>query len=374
MYRYNRLVCLNDVGNDPGRYGVSAAAFHQANAERARLWPHTMLATSTHDTKRSEDVRARIAVLSEIPDLWKRHLARWTRLNRSKRRQLGEDPVPDRQDEYLLYQTLIGIWAPQEETALIERMQAYAIKAAREAKRSTSWITANPEYEKALTDFIAELLGDPERSAFLRDFRVLAGTVAFFGSINSLVQTVLKITAPGVPDFYQGTEHPALTLVDPDNRRRVDFAAAAQRLDALERLPEPERATSKLYVMHKLLQLRREDPELFAQGDYHALQVEGVHKEHVFAFARTFQSRSCIVVVPRWTAKLMDAVNELPLRERVWADTRVVFGNGAQTSALRDVLSSREATIDSAPGERSLSVGRLLVEFPVAVLVGQASA
>jgi (1->4)-alpha-D-glucan 1-alpha-D-glucosylmutase len=375
MYRYNRLVCLNDVGNDPGRYGVSSAALHQANAERARQWPHTMLATSTHDTKRSEDVRARIAVLSEIPDLWKRHLARWTRLNRSKRRQLGEDPVPDRQDEYLLYQTLLGVWSPAEDMAsLTERLQAYAVKAAREAKRSTSWISPSAEYEKALTDFIGELLGDPERSAFMKDFRVLAETIAFFGSINSLVQTVLKVAAPDVPDFYQGTELPSLTLVDPDNRRRVDFTVAAQQLDAIESLPQHERVTSKLYVMQKLLQLRRDDPELFAQGEYQALQVDGVRKEHVFAFARTHQGRSCVVIVPRWTAKLMDAANELPLRERVWADTRVMLGNGGYASAMRSVLAGTEIQIDGAPGERSLSVARALAEFPAAALVGQLQA
>ncbi len=372
MYRYNRLVCLNEVGNDPGRYGVSSSALHQANAERARLWPHTMLATTTHDTKRSEDVRARIAVLSEIPELWKRHVARWTRLNRSKRRQVGEDPAPDRQDEYLLYQTLVGIWSPQEESAtLIERVQAYAVKAAREAKRSSSWISPNVEYEKALTDFIAELLGDPERSAFLKDFRVLAETAAFFGSINSLVQTVLKIAAPGVPDFYQGTEFPALTLVDPDNRRRVDFDAAAQQLDAIESLPQHERVTSKLYVMQKLLRLRRDDPELFAKGDYQALQIEGVHKEHVFAFARTFEGRTCLVIVPRWTAKLMDSVTELPLRERVWGDTRVLISNGAVRAPLQDVLIGREVAIDEAQRERSLRIATALSEFPVAVLAGR---
>ena len=160
LYRYNRLVCLNEVGNDPGRFGTSSAALHQANAERARAWPHSMLATSTHDTKRSEDVRARIAVLSELPDLWKLHLARWTRLNRSKRRQVGDDPAPDREDEYLLYQTLIGVWSPTEDAgALTERLQAYAVKAAREAKRSTSWIAPNAEYEKALGDFIARAAG-----------------------------------------------------------------------------------------------------------------------------------------------------------------------------------------------------------------------
>jgi (1->4)-alpha-D-glucan 1-alpha-D-glucosylmutase len=370
MYRYNRLVCLNEVGNDPGRYGVSSAALHQANAERARSWPNTMLATSTHDTKRSEDVRARIAVLSEMPELWKRHLARWTRLNRSKRRHLGEDPAPDREDEYLLYQTLVGVWSPQEDAAtLIERMQAYAVKAAREAKRSTSWISPNVEYEKALTEFIAELLGDPERSAFLRDFRVLAETVAFFGSINSLVQTVLKITAPGVPDFYQGTEFPVLTLVDPDNRRRVDFDAAAQQLDATESLPPHERVTSKPYAMRKLLQLRRDDPELFAKGDYQALQVEGERKEHIFAFSRTFEGRSCIVIVPRWTAKLMDCTPQLPLRERVWGDTSVVIGNGAVTAApFKDVFTGQDVALDEASGARSVRMGSALSEYPVAVL------
>jgi malto-oligosyltrehalose synthase len=374
MYRYNRLVCLNDVGNDPGRYGVSSAALHQANAERSRLWPNTLLATSTHDTKRSEDVRARIAVLSEMPELWKRHLARWTRLNRSKRRHLGDDPAPDRQDEYLLYQTLVGIWSPQEDSATsIERVQAYAVKAAREAKRSSSWISPNVEYEKALTDFIAELLGDPERSAFLKDFRVLAETVAFFGSINSLVQTVLKITAPGVPDFYQGTEFPALTLVDPDNRRRVDFAAAAQQLDALDSLPPHERVTSKLYAMQKLLQLRRDDPELFAKGDYQALQVEGERKEHVFAFSRTYEGRTCLVIVPRWTAKLMDCVTELPLRERVWGDATVVIGNGAVTAPMKHVLSGRDVAIDEAQGARSLRVASALSELPVAVLAGRSA-
>jgi len=373
MYRYNRLVCLNEVGNDPGRYGVSSSALHQANAERARSWPNTMLATSTHDTKRSEDVRARIAVLSELPELWKRHLARWTRLNRSKRRHLGEDPAPDRQDEYLLYQTLVGIWSLEEDSAtLIGRVQAYAVKAAREAKRSTSWISPNVEYEKALTDFIAELLGDPERSAFLKDFRVLAETVAFFGGINSLVQTVLKTTAPGVPDFYQGTEFPALTLVDPDNRRRVDFAAAARQLDAISNLPQHELVTSKLYAMQKLLQLRRDDPELFAKGDYQALQIEGTHSEHVFAFARTFEGRACIVIVPRWTAKLMDGVTELPLRERVWDDTRVVISNGAVvTGPLTDVFTGLDVAIDEAQGTRSLQVATAFAEFPVAVLAGQ---
>lgn len=377
LYRYNRLVCLNDVGNDPGRYGVSSNALHQANSERARLWPHTMLATSTHDTKRSEDVRARIAVLSEIPELWKRHLGRWTRLNRTKRRQLGEEPAPDRQDEYLLYQTLLGVWSPAADcAALTERLHAYAIKAAREAKRATSWIGPNAEYEKALCDFISELLGDPERSAFLKDFGALAETVSFFGSINSLVQTVLKIASPGVPDFYQGTELPALTLVDPDNRRRVDFDAAAERLDTIDGMQgsprglfsEPDGALSKLYVTQRLLQLRRDDPELFAHGDYQALQVDGTRKEHVLAFARTYQARSCIVIVPRWPAKLMHAANELPVGERVWADTKVALGSG-EVAATTELFTSRQLNIESAESGKFLSVAAALAEFPVAILL-----
>jgi (1->4)-alpha-D-glucan 1-alpha-D-glucosylmutase len=192
--------------------------------------------------------------------------------------------------------------------------------------------------------------------------------VAFFGLVNSLVQTVLKICSPGVPDFYQGTELTALTLVDPDNRRRVDFTAAAQRLDAAGLWEEEGRVANRLYVIRKLLQLRRDDPELFAQGDYQALQVDGVHKEHVLAFARTHQNRSCIVVVPRWTAKLMDGATELPLGSRVWGDTKIAVGSAARTT---DVLTDRQVTIGS---ERTLSVADVFAEFPVAVLVGQASA
>jgi (1->4)-alpha-D-glucan 1-alpha-D-glucosylmutase len=262
------------------------------------------------------------------------------------------------------------VWSPDEDlAALTERLQAYVVKAAREAKRSTSWISPNAEYEKALCDFVGELLADPERSAFIKDFRVLAATVAFFGRINSLAQTVLKITAPGIPDFYQGTELTALTLVDPDNRHRVAFDVAAAHLDVIERLQgsprgllwEQEGAASKLYVIQKLLQLRHDDPELFARGDYQALQVDGARKEHVFAFARTYGGRSCIVIVPRWTAKLMDAVNELPLGEQVWADTRV----NASAMQLRDVLTESDVVIDGA-----IAVASALVEFPVAVLVG----
>lgn len=377
FYRFNRLICLNEVGGDPSRFGVSSAGLHQVNLERARLWPHSMLTTSTHDTKRSEDVRARIAVLSELPDLWKQHLSRWSQLNRNKRRQVDDAPAPDREDEYLLYQTLAGLWSPELPTEqLIERLQAYLTKAGREAKRSTSWINPNAGYEAAVNDFIAQLLNNPERNAFLRDLSSFVGTIAFFGRINSLVTTALKITSPGVADFYQGTELPTFTLVDPDNRAPVDFDALAAQLESLSNvsdvralLEEPDGTRAKLYVTAKLLQLRAADAALFALGSYQPLQVEGEKKDHVFAFLRTYEGRSCVVIVPRWSARLMGSETRLPLGE-IWGDTRVLLGN-AVGGELRDVLTSHSAHAGSEDG--ALRLADVLSVFPLAVLSSAAT-
>ena len=378
FYRYNRLVCLNEVGGDPRRFAVSAAAMHQANLERARSWPHAMLATSTHDTKRSEDVRARIAVLSEAPDLWKLHLTRWTRLNRSRRRVLDDNPAPDREDEYLLYQTLAGVWptrldAEDARGELVGRLQAYMVKAAREAKRTTSWISPNAQYEQALADFVARLLENPERNAFVKDFTSFAQTIAFFGQLNTLAVTMLKIASPGVPDFYQGTERIALTLVDPDNRRPVDFEAAARQLEELQRLRDSPRtllehetmSAAKLYVAATLLQFRREHARLFADGGYQPLQIEGERKDHVFAFARSHEGDSCIAIVPRWTAKLMGGALELPLGERVWGDTRIDIGG---LRAPRELLSKREVRVEQIEDAYWVRAADVFAEFPAALL------
>lgn len=372
FYRFNRLICLNEVGGDPSRFGVSSTALHQANLERAKLWPHSMLATSTHDTKRSEDVRARIAVLSELPDLWKQHLSRWSQLNRNKRRQVDDAAAPDREDEYLLYQTLAGVWSPELKTEqLIERLQAYMTKAGREAKRSTSWINPNADYEAAVSDFVAQLLSNPERNAFLRDFTSFVGTIAFFGRVNSWVTTVLKITSPGVPDFYQGTELPAFTLVDPDNRAPVDFDAAAAQLESLENGPDvralfedTDGAKAKLYVTAKLLRFRAANAALFAQGNYQPLQVEGEKKDHVFAFSRAHEGRNLVVIVPRWPARLMGGEMRLPLGE-IWADTRVLLGN-SDLGELRDVLTSQAARSNAE--DSSLRLADVLSALPIAVL------
>jgi (1->4)-alpha-D-glucan 1-alpha-D-glucosylmutase len=373
FYRFNRLICLNEVGGDPSRFGVSSTALHQANLERAKLWPHSMLATSTHDTKRSEDVRARIAVLSELPELWRQHLSRWSQLNRNKRRQVDDAPAPDREDEYLLYQTLAGLWSAELPTGqLIERLQTYMTKAGREAKRSTSWINPNADYEAAVGDFIAQLLSKPERNAFLRDLTSFVGPVAFFGRINSLATTALKITSPGVPDFYQGTELPTFTLVDPDNRAPVDFAAAAEKLESVANvsdvcalLEEPDGARAKLYVTSKLLQLRASDAALFALGSYQPLQVEGEKKDHVFAFVRTHEGRSCVVIVPRWSARLMAGEMRPPLGD-IWGDTRIMLGSAAD-GELRDVLTNQAAR--TSGDDSAVRVAELLSTLPLAVLV-----
>jgi (1->4)-alpha-D-glucan 1-alpha-D-glucosylmutase len=381
FYRYNNLVCLNEVGGDPRRWSVSNAALHQENLERARHWPHAMLASTTHDTKRSEDARARIAVLSELPERWRRHLGRWSRLNRDKRKQLEAGSAPTRNDEYLIYQTLLGIYSPDADPGkLLGRLQAYLIKAAREAKVSTAWMNPDEAYEQALCDFAAELLSKPPaHNAFLRDFSIMAELVAYFGHFNSLVQTVLKLTVPGVPDLYQGTELPMLTLVDPDNRRPVDFDEAARQLSQLQRrLSEPRapllaelmsewrRGTAKLFVTHCVLGLRSERPELFAQGEYVPLQVEGAHRDHVLAFQRRWQETSVTVIVPRWMAKLMQGEIAAPVGE-VWQDTVIRLAEPHHCGRLREVFTDRVFDLEAASGE--LRVTQVLADFPLAVLV-----
>lgn len=379
FYRYNRLINVNEVGGDPRRIAFSNAAVHQENLERAKTWPHSMLASSTHDTKRSEDARARIAVLSELPDLWKHHLSRWSRLNRGKRRQLDAGSAPTRNDEYLIYQTLLGIWSPHEATeSLLARIHAYLVKATREEKRATSWMNPNEQYEQATCDFASRLLEHPEQNAFLKDFTSLAEVVTYFGHLNSLEQTILKLTSPGVPDIYQGTEAISLALVDPDNRRAVDYAAHARLFDELIALSQedalarlatalssPYSSDAKLFVISRLLQLRRELAELFANGDYQPLHVDGEQKEHVLAFARTHEHKAVIVVLGKWLAQLMKGERQLPIGE-VWGDTSV----GPPINppgVLRDVFGGE---VIAASGT-SVGVAELFKHAPFAVLLAE---
>ena len=383
FYRYHRLVSLNDVGGEPGRFGVSLAAYHSATRARAQRWPHNMLATSTHDSKRSEDVRARINVLSEMPLAWKQMLKRWARLNRTKKRKIDGLPAPSANDEYLLYQTLIGTWPPGDPAsvdldAYRQRIAAYMIKAVREAKEHSSWVNANSDYESALTDFIAALLAPGEKNPFLADFIPGALSLARHGLFNSLAQTLLKLASPGVPDIYQGCEFLQFNLVDPDNRQAVDYARRSNLLEELRQQFSAPPATwptalaaltsamegdrLKLYLIWRTLQLRQRWPDLFRDGSYQPLLAQGPAASHICAFARELGDRTVIVVVPRLLATLLEGAPVPPEDSTHWQDTSLPLPEGS--AAWFDVLSG--ARIDS--GTEPLQIAALLAHFPVALL------
>ncbi|MDD5328932.1 MAG: malto-oligosyltrehalose synthase [Sulfuricella sp.] len=344
FYLYNRLVSLNEVGGDPRNFGVPLDLFHRACLESRRDWPHTLLATSTHDSKRSEDVRARIDVLSEIPVEWDRQVRRWARLNRPRKGRADGRRVPSANDEYLLYQTLLGTWPLEgvgegNRDAYRERIEAYMLKAAREAKVNTSWINPNADYEQALTKFVGALLTPPRNGPFLDAFLPLQARVARLGMFSSLSQALLKLTAPGIPDIYPGCELWDYSLVDPDNRHPVDFALRRELLAQLQSLfadDAPEMAgrarglldamtdgRAKLYLIWRALKLRREQEALFRDGDYLPLAVEGERAEHLCAYARQNGEETVIVAAPRWFAELAAGDEGLPLGSEVWGDTRI---------------------------------------------------
>ncbi|HEY8477905.1 MAG TPA: malto-oligosyltrehalose synthase, partial [Chloroflexota bacterium] len=288
FYVYNRLVSLNEVGGNPEQFGLSPAAFHQQSLQRQRRWPHSLLATSTHDTKRSEDVRARINALSEMPEEWQAALDRWADTNAAKKVVVDGEMAPDRNDEYLLYQTLLGVWpseplTPEEFACFRQRIADYMHKATKEAKVHTSWVNPNEAYDAAVRSFVFNILPDDPQDAFLQDFLAVQRRVAFFGRLNSLAQVTLKLTAPGVPDLYQGTELWDFSLVDPDNRRPVDFERRRLLLGQIrerverdgdltrlvrELLEHAHDGRIKLYVTHRLLRYRRDRRDLFSKGEY----------------------------------------------------------------------------------------------------------
>jgi (1->4)-alpha-D-glucan 1-alpha-D-glucosylmutase len=378
FYNWFPLASLNEVGGEPDQFGITLRAFHGASADRAARWPHTMLATSTHDHKRSGDVRLRIDVLSELPAAWRLMLRRWHAMNSGARRALEGGPAPDRVDEYLLYQTLLGTLPPGEidEAALAayrERIEQYLLKAAREAKRRTSWISPDADYERALAEFVRALLGRVHPNPFLEDLRAQAATLAWFGALNGVSTALVKYASPGVPDLYQGTELIELSLVDPDNRRPVDFAMRARLLAQLEAGADPAALAAsaldgraKLWVIFRLLQLRRRLPELFAAGDYRPLEVTGAHREHVVAFARRHASGTLLVVAGRLYAKMLGAeAGRLPVGE-AWGDTAVRLPKGVVR--VESVLGGEAI----APACGSLSLQQACARFPVAALLAPA--
>jgi (1->4)-alpha-D-glucan 1-alpha-D-glucosylmutase len=387
FYNYNRLVSLNEVGGDPARYGESPAVFHDKNAARLARWPESLTATATHDTKRAEDVRARINVLSEVPAAWAAEVRRWRALARRFKGLVHGQAAPDADDEYLLYQTLVGAWPAREEDEGLEpftaRIVAYMEKATKEAKRHTSWVNPSAAYDAAVRAFVQGLLA-PD-GPFLAAFRPFQQRVAAHGAVNSLAQTLLKVVVPGVPDFYQGTELWDLSLVDPDNRRPVDFARRRALLEALRTGPpadgRPEALTAlcaellagwpdgrvKLYLTHRALTLRRQRRRLFAIGEYRALAPGGEHAEHLVALARLDGPDAVIAVVPRLTARLAGLTGGFALDE-VWEHTWVGLGDARLAGTYRDRFTGLRVASEPRDGGLALPAPALFRHFPVALL------
>jgi (1->4)-alpha-D-glucan 1-alpha-D-glucosylmutase len=384
LYIYHRLISLNEVGGEPSHFGTRPEDLHAWFARRQREWPGALSATSTHDTKRSEDVRARINVISENPGAWRNAVARWARANRRHRREIDGRPAPVRNDEYLLYQTLVGAWplesldGPPDE-AFVERICQYAVKALREGKRHSSWISPNATYEDATTRFIRRVLDPRHGAAFHAELLPFVREVAHRGMWNSLSQVLLKVASPGVPDFYQGTELWDLSLVDPDNRRPVDYGVRATLLDRIGPLDEPldpeavaalvaERLDGriKLYVATATLRARGRHPELFARGEYRPIEATGRHAAHVFAFARVHGASAALVVVPRLTTALVADATTPPVGESVWGDTQLVLPDDLPAVWSRVLMRGEVRARTGVP--RSFRVADVLSTCPVALL------
>ncbi len=350
FYIYNRLAGLNEVGGEPQQFGSSVDAFHGHNIDRQRNWPATLLATSTHDTKRSEDVRARIVAISEIPELWRRSLQRWRLANRRWKRTINDAEAPDANEEYLLYQTLLGTWpiqgSSEPEAAAtaeyIERIQAYMAKALHEAKINTSWIQPNEEWDAAMRDFVAKILDSSPRNKFLPAFLPVAQEIARLGAINSLTQTALKLISPGVPDIYQGNEIWNYSLVDPDNRRPINYQRRREMLAALPAATPDELMRNwpdgriKMFLTQRVLQFRREHADLFQRGDYLPLAASGTFAECCVSLVRQLPDKWIGVIAPRLTSR----VGFPPVGER-WKDTSIEWPETLSLKNAHDLFTCR---------------------------------
>ncbi|HWR35954.1 MAG TPA: malto-oligosyltrehalose synthase [Clostridia bacterium] len=424
-YVYNRFVSVNEVGGSPKQFGVELDHFHRRNQLRAENWPHSMLTTSTHDMKRSEDVRMRLDVLSEMPRLWSAQVLRWRRSNRSRKRALSDGRiVPDANEEYLLYQTLIGAWplrsqaassesgqgdslqsesvevrdlrasgesstapeslplSPEQREQFVKRIQGYMTKAVHEAKVNLSWVNQNPEYVELLQKFIARILRtgtEAKPNTFLEQIEHFVPRVALFGAINSLSQVLIKLTAPGVPDIYQGQELWDFSLVDPDNRRPVDFDLRRQYLDELsqraasgdliaicdELIRSWQDGRIKLWVTNRTLQFRREHGQLFQQGDYVPLHGAVQNRNHVVSFARVHERDMVIAATPRFAYTLLHGEQRVPLGD-VWGDAELELPPNANNAQFTNLFTGE---LLRASREHTLLCRDIFRHFPVALLI-----
>ncbi|MCE5336312.1 MAG: malto-oligosyltrehalose synthase, partial [Desulfobacteraceae bacterium] len=379
LYVYNRLLSLNEVGGRPDLFGCSLEEFHRFNGNRREFWPDSLNATSTHDTKRGEDARVRIDVLSEMPSEWHRKLRTWIRINRSKKKRVGNVAVPDRNDEYFLYQTLIGAWpfSDAEFPGFLERIKEYIVKAVREAKVHTAWLKPDTDYEEAYVSFAEKVLTPSKTNAFLNEFVPFCRKVSHYGILNSLSQALVKIASPGVPDFYQGSELWDLSLVDPDNRRPVDFKIRRAMLAEIRQeegsdigrllrdlSAAKESGKIKLFLIYRALKARNANRDLFRSGSYLPLESGGRFQDHIIAFARRHDRQWAVVVAPRFLTHLVQE-GDFPTGARVWQDTEVILPEGAPASWRNAITGD----VISASG--MLKAGDVLLNFPVGLLMGE---
>jgi (1->4)-alpha-D-glucan 1-alpha-D-glucosylmutase len=379
---------VNEVGGSPRQFGNTVQEFHEGNRKRAERWPFSMLATSTHDSKRSEDVRARLDVISEMPKIWGAQVFKWRKANRARKRLLADGrKVPDANEEYFLYQTLVGSW-PLDFSAgngsrgtYIDRIKQYMTKAVHEAKVNLSWINDDPQYVEALQQFIEKILtpgtaGRP--NVFLEQIQAFSRITSFFGAVNSLAQRLLMITSPGNPDIYQGMELWGFSLVDPDNRRPVDYGVRQQLLTELERRAESGDLLSfcadllqnyqdgriKLWTTMQALRLRRDRRELFHSGNYTPLYASGPKRDHLVAFARENHSEVAIVATPRLSYALAGGSMQPPLGD-IWGATELPVPSRA-SEFMENVFTGERMRV--TPG-RTLLCRELFAHFPVALLI-----
>lgn len=390
FYRFYPIPSLMEVGTPLRLFGVTSEQFHKKNKERLEKWPHSMLASSTHDTKRSEDVRARLNVLSEIPPLWERAIGEWMHLNRPHRLvEEEEECIPDANEEYLFYATLVGTWplyplTPAEHLHYTERIEAYMLKAIKEAKLHTSWINPNEMYEQGVQQFMRKALSlGTEENPFLSSFKQFIPPIISAGMLNSLSQLVLKLTSPGVPDIYQGNELWNFTLVDPDNRSAVDFSSRHYFLNSLDKLEKqlptkellaqlmktPEDGKIKMWVTTRLLHLRHRLAHLFAEGSYQPLTIRGEKQEHLIAFARYDQAHTLLVIVGRFFSSLLSSQMAC-LEPKIWHDHLIEIPATCPHSHFRSLYTGEQYAVEGDGDSRLLSLEHVLEELPIAVLEG----
>jgi (1->4)-alpha-D-glucan 1-alpha-D-glucosylmutase len=386
LYRFYPLASLNEVGGDPASFGLAVEAFHAGNMRRLQEWPHGLSATTTHDTKRSEDVRARINVLSEIPDEWERAIWRWHHLNEPRRLKIEATEVPDPNEEYLFYQTLLGTWPISGLDSIhyqryVDRIRDYLVKASKEAKVQTSWISPNDDHDRGLVEFVQAAMRPGADNRFITDVAAFAHRVGFAGMLNSLSQVLLKIASPGVPDFYQGSELWDLSLVDPDNRRPVNYAVRQSMLAEIVRqaandplaltkelFAQPDDGRIKMYVTCRALDWRRKHARLFREGAYFPLGGAGRRGRNLIAFGRGSREHHVIVAVGRF----FTGFGKLPQEaagETAWSDTFLSVAPDLLREQYVDLFTGQTIRADCERDARQLSMTEIFMHMPVSLLI-----